>query len=305
MTRKLIIGTRGSALALRQVDIVEAALSAAYPGIVIERRIVRTEGDRRTDVTLEQLGGQGIFVKDIERMVLAGDVDAAVHSLKDMPATSPAGLRIAAVLPRADVRDVLISREQMRLDQLPPGARIGTGSRRRAAQLLLLRPDLRPTDIRGNVETRIRKVDAGEVDAVVLAAAGIERLGLGGRVSQIFSIDEMVPAAGQAVLAIQCRDDDQETINLLRAIDDAPTHQAITAERAYLARLGAGCRLPVGAYATVDGAGLHLRALIASDSGMVYRAETAGRATEAADLGARLAEHLAAEAGLTLEAMPR
>jgi hydroxymethylbilane synthase len=300
--RKLVIGTRGSDLALRQVDIVTESLMSKHPGIEIERRIVRTEGDRRTDVTLEQLGGQGVFVKDIEARLLAGEIDIAVHSLKDMPAQSPDSLTIGAVLPRADVRDVLVSRNGLTLSELPSGARIGTDSRRRAVQLLAMRPDLGIESIRGNVDTRIRKVAEGMYDAVVLAAAGLERLGRLDEASQFFSEVEMLPAVGQAVLAVQCRTSDAEVLEQLYAIDDAPTRHAITAERAYLARLGAGCRLPVAAYATMDGDTLFVRGLLADDAGALFRAELTGDLAEAAALGEHLAEHLALDAGYPTEA---
>jgi hydroxymethylbilane synthase len=300
--RKLVIGTRGSDLALRQVDIVTESLMSTHPGIEIERRIVRTEGDRRTDVTLEQLGGQGVFVKDIEARLLAGEIDIAVHSLKDMPAQSPDSLTIGAVLPRADVRDVLVSRNGLTLSELPSGARIGTDSRRRAVQLLAMRPDLGIESIRGNVDTRIRKVAEGMYDAVVLAAAGLERLGRLDEASQFFSEVEMLPAVGQAVLAVQCRTSDAEVLEQLYAIDDAPTRHAITAERAYLARLGAGCRLPVAAYAPMDGDTLFVRGLLADNAGALFRAELTGDLAEAAALGEHLAEHLALDAGYPTEA---
>lgn len=303
--RKLVVGTRGSTLALKQVDIVAEALMSTSSAVEVERLIVRTEGDRRTDVTLEQLGGQGVFVKDIEGRLLAGEIDFAVHSLKDMPAQSPDGLVIGAVLPRADVRDVLISRNNLTLAELPSGARIGTDSRRRAVQLHALRPDVGVESIRGNVDSRIRKVAEGLYDAVVLAAAGIKRLGLLDEATQVFSTDEILPAVGQGVLAIQCRADDAEVLYLLYAIDDPPTRHAITAERAYLARLGAGCRLPVAAYATVDGDALRIRGLLANDDGGLFRAELIGVTADAANLGERLAEHLAADAGLNLEAVSR
>jgi hydroxymethylbilane synthase len=303
--RTLIVGTRGSDLALKQVDIVTEALMSTTADVEVERAIIRTEGDRRTDVTLEQLGGQGVFVKEIEARLLAGEIDIAVHSLKDMPAQSADGLVIGAVLPRADVRDVLVSRDNLRLDELPSGARVGTDSRRRAVQLLAMRPDLAIESIRGNVDTRIRKVAEGAYDAVVLAAAGLERLGLLDEASQFFSESEFVPAVGQAVLAVQCRAADSEALELLYSIDDAETHDAITAERAYLSRLGAGCRLPVAAYATIDGDSMHIRGLLANDDGGVFRAELTGATADAALLGERLAEHLAVDAGYNLQAASR
>jgi hydroxymethylbilane synthase len=294
MTAKLRVGTRGSTLALKQVDLVQAALA----GVELERIIVRTEGDRRIDVTLDQLGGQGVFVKDIEARLLTGEIDIAVHSLKDMPAETPVGLVIGAVLSRADARDVLVSRSNLKLQQLPSGARIGTDSRRRAVQLRAIRPDIRVESVRGNVDTRMRKVAEGVLDAVVLAAAGLDRLGMLEHASQVFSADEMLPAVGQGVLAVESRADDAETIALLQAAEDTETRVAITAERAYLRRLGAGCRLPVAAYGTLEDGRLRLRGLLATDSGELVRDEAIGEPADADALGRSLAEKLAQRAGI-------
>jgi hydroxymethylbilane synthase len=294
VTGRLVVGTRGSALARRQTEIVLAALRAVSPELEAELRVVRTEGDRRQEVSLEEIGGQGVFVKDIERQLIDGEIDIAVHSLKDMPAQTPAGLNIGAVLPREDARDVLVSQGSLRFDSLPHGARIGTDSRRRSAQLLALRSDLAPISIRGNVDTRVRKVDAGEYEAVVLAAAGLERLGLSGRVSQVFSVDEVLPAVGQAVLAVECRTDDAEVRELLRGLDDQATRSAITAERAFLQELGAGCRLPVAAYAVLEGDALYVRAMIASD-GTMLRNEARGPPSDAEHLGSDLAKSMMAK----------
>jgi hydroxymethylbilane synthase len=289
---RLVIATRGSALALRQVEMVVEALSKAAPEIEIETRVVRTEGDRDQTTPLETIGGQGVFVKDIERRLLDGHADVAVHSLKDMPAQEPAGLTIAAVLPRDDARDVLVTRDGAMLKDLPSGARVGTDSRRRAVQLLAMRPDLQVASIRGNVDTRLRKVDVGEYDAVLLAAAGLDRLGLATRVAQTFEPDQMIPAVGQGAIAVQCRANDAQTLAVLRAIDDAATRSAVTAERAFLKRLGAGCRLPVGAYAEVNGASLHLRAFIADDEGRLHKGESTASITTADIAGRTLAERL-------------
>jgi hydroxymethylbilane synthase len=296
---RLVLGTRGSPLALRQAEMVERALRAAAPGLDIEVRVIKTEGDRRQDVSLEEAGGQGLFVKDIEKALLAGEVDAAVHSLKDMPATTPDGLTIGAVLSRGDPRDVLVSRSGADLVGLPYGARVGTDSRRRAIQALALRPDLRLEGIRGNVDTRIRKTESGEYEAVILAAAGLDRLGLLGRAAQVFSVDEMVPAVGQAVLAVECRADDDRTMDLLASVEDAGTRAAVTAERAFLRRLGAGCRLPVGAFAEVKEGRLRLRAVLGSGAGGVFRDVSAGPVAAAEAVGLQLAERMLAAAGVT------
>jgi len=298
--RALVLATRGSRLALRQAELVIEALRAVSPEVQVETRVVRTEGDRRQEAPLEEIGGQGVFVKDIELRLAKGEVDVAVHSLKDMPALTPPGLIIAAVLRRGDVRDALISRRGEGLEALPAGARIGTDSRRRAVQLLALRREVEPVSIRGNVETRLRKVEAGEYDAAVLAVAGLERLGLLDRASQVFSVDELLPAVGQGALAAECRTNDADVLALLRRVDHRETHLAVAAERAFLARLGAGCRLPVGAYAEVAGNRLRLRAMLADEAGRVQREEAEGPVSEGERLGVELAERLLSQAALGL-----
>ncbi|HXH22810.1 MAG TPA: hydroxymethylbilane synthase [Dehalococcoidia bacterium] len=297
--RVMRIGTRGSQLALRQTAIVAEALRAAAPDIQIEVIVIKTEGDRRLDVSLEEVGGQGVFVKDIEQALLQGEINAAVHSLKDMPAITPEGLTIGAVLERGDVRDALVSRGGLTLRQLPAGARVGTDSRRRSVQVLAVRPDLRLESIRGNVDTRVRKAESGEYDAVVLAAAGLERLGLLERAAEVFEVDIVLPAVGQAVLAVECRAADAGTIALLQRIEHAPTRMAITAERAYLRALGAGCRLPVGALGEARGGVLRLQGVLGTEDGRLLRAEVTGPEAEAEALGAGLAARLMAEAGVS------
>jgi len=292
----LRLGARGSALARRQTELVSQALVAAHPDTVVETVEVRTEGDRRQDVPLEEMGGQGVFVKEIEQRLLTGEIDIAVHSLKDMPSELPAGLTLGALLPRGDVRDVLVGRGGLDLTGLPAGARIGSDSRRRAVQLTALRPDIEVVSIRGNVDTRLRKVDAGEYDAVALAVAGLERLGLGDRATQVFSEREVLPAAGQGAIAIECRAADTETLGLLAAIDDAATRAATDAERAFLRSMGAGCRLPIAAYATVDEGTLRVEAMIADDAGKMYRGAASGSVESAEYLGSSLAERLRIEA---------
>ena len=292
----LRLGTRGSALARRQTELVSQALVAAHRGIVIETVEVRTEGDRRQDVPLEEMGGQGVFVKEIEQRLLTGEIDIAVHSLKDMPSELPAGLTLGALLPRGDVRDALVGRGSLDLAGLPTGARIGSDSRRRAVQLTALRSDIEVVSIRGNVDTRLRKVDSGEYDAVALAVAGLERLGLGDRATQVFSEREVLPAAGQGAIAIECRAADAETLGLLAAMDDAATRSATDAERAFLRAMGAGCRLPIAAYATTDEGTLRLEAMIADDAGKMYRGAASGSVESAEHLGSSLAARLRIEA---------
>jgi hydroxymethylbilane synthase len=292
--RPLKLGTRGSALARRQAEIVIETLI----GATIELVIVQTEGDRRTEAPLEEIGGEGVFVKDIERRLLGGEIDIAVHSLKDMPARDPEGLIIGAVLPRADARDALVARDGLTLEQLPVGAHVGTDSKRRATQLLALRPDLRIESIRGNVDTRIGKVTAGDYDAAVLAVAGLARLGILERASQVFTTEEMLPACGQGILAVQCRADDAEVLRTLSAVDDASTRAAADAERAFLRRLGAGCRLPVGAYAEMTGDNLFIRAFVADDTGRVRAGSSKGPVSAASRAGDMLAARLMMEAGI-------
>jgi hydroxymethylbilane synthase len=296
--RPLTLGTRGSALALRQAEIVHAALHAAIPGLQVEQRTIRTEGDARQDVSLEDFGGQGVFVKDIERQLLSGVIDLAIHSLKDMPAALPDGLTIGAVLPRGDVHDVLVARDGRGLADLPSGARVGSDSRRRAVQVLALRPDIEVVSIRGNVDSRAAKVGSGEYDGVILAAAGLDRLGLAAAIAQVFSIEEVLPAVGQAVLAIECRAVDKEVLELLQRVEDEPTRTAITAERAFLRRLGAGCRLPVGAYGQVEGRMLRLQGLLADDQNTIARETIFGSVVDAERLGTELAERLASAIGV-------
>jgi len=291
--RLLKLGTRGSALARRQAEIVTDAL-----GVEIERVVVQTEGDRRTEAPLEEIGGEGVFVKDIERRLLAGEIDLAVHSMKDMPARDPDGLVVGAVLPRADARDALVARDGLTLEQLPLGARVGTDSKRRVTQLLAMRPDLKIESIRGNVDTRIAKVMSGDYDAAVLAVAGMARLGVLQQASQVFEPDEMVPACAQGILAVQCRAGDAEVLDALHAIDHAATRAAADAERAFLRRLGAGCRLPVGAYAEVTEGNVFIRAFVADEAGRIKAATAKGPVSAAARSGDILAARLMMEAGI-------
>lgn len=290
MSRTFIIGARRSQLSLRQVDLVVAALRTAHPDLRTELREITTQGDV-SSAPLSQLGGLGVFTKAIESALLAGEIDIAVHSLKDLPPVLPDGLTLAAIPERADVRDALITRGSRPLAQLRRGARIGTGSARRAVQLRALRPDIEPADIRGNVATRIAKVDSSEYDGVVLAMAGLERLGLAEKVAHIFSIEEMTPAVGQGALGIETRADDAETLALVSAIEHAATRAAVTAERAFLERLGAGCRSPVGAHATVIGGELRLRATVELGDG-VRTGELIGAPRNARALGLQLADDL-------------
>ena len=283
------IGTRGSVLALVQAHEVAAALAGAGTTIVP----MRTEGDRLADARLAVVGGKGLFVREIEEAVLRGDVDVAVHSLKDLPAESPPGLTLAAFMPRDDPRDVLVARQATTVATLAPGARVGTSSPRRRALVLATRPDLTVEPIRGNVDTRLRKLASGEWDALVLAAAGLRRLGVTPEHCTALDPELFVPAVGQGVIAVEARADDAGTRAWLVRIDDPATRVCALAERAYLARLGASCNTPMAAHARLDGDTVRVTAVVASDDGRcVLRASAAGPAGDAARLGREIAETL-------------
>ena len=285
------IGTRGSPLALVQAESVAAPLRAF--GADVEIVPVRTEGDRRLEVQLAAIGGKGLFVREIEEMLLAGTLDCAVHSLKDLPAETPAGLCLAAFPPRADARDVLVTREQRRLEDLRPGARLGTGSPRRRALALAYRADLVVEPVRGNVETRLRKLESEGLDGVLLAAAGLARLGVAPAHVHALDPDLFVPAVGQGVLAVESRADDRHALSLLGRLDHGPTRACASAERACLAGLGASCSSPVAAHATQDGTTLKITALVASDDGRkVLRVSASGPVDSAERLGRRVADSL-------------
>ena len=287
----VVIGTRGSRLALRQSEITLAGLQTAHPDVLFQVREIQTSGDK-SDRSLSEIGGRGVFVIELERALLERDIDIAVHSLKDLPSAETEGLTLAAFLPRDDPRDVLISRSGAILGSLPPDASIGTGSPRRAAQLCAIRPDIRIEDIRGNIDTRLRKVEEGQYDAIVLAAAGLARLGWLDRASEIFDVDTMLPAVGQGAIAVQVRTDDERVTGLVRSADDAATRAAVTAERAFERRLGGGCEAPIAAYAVIDGLGLRLRALVGNEDGSIIRGDAGGLLNEPDNLGIDLAERL-------------
>ncbi len=292
MSRTFVVGTRGSSLALRQTEIVLDALRSRHREARFEVRTVRTAGDS-SRASLSEIGGRGVFVIELERALLVGQIDIAVHSLKDLPSVETPGLTIAAVPTREDPRDALISRDALRLRDLPQGAKVGTGSPRRAAQVRAIRGDIRIKDIRGNVDTRFRKVEDGEYDAAVLAAAGLARLGWLDRAAQLFPLDLMLPAPGQGALAVQVRSDDGGTAALVRAVEDPATRAAIAAERAFERDLGGGCHAAIAAYAEVVDGTLRLRGLVAGPAGgRLLRGEVNGPAADAEALGVRLAERL-------------
>lgn len=270
-------------------------LRVLQPGIDITMQRIKTEGDRRSGEPLASIGGQGVFVKEIEGALLRREIDFAVHSLKDVPADLADGCCIAAIFERADPRDALVSRNHARLDDLAAGARVGTGSARRTVQLRALRDDLELVDIRGNVDTRLRKVTEGEYDAVVLAVAGLERLEVMEHVSQVFEPAELMPAVGQGALAVEARADDAEVLDLLATVDEIDARKCVEAERAFLQRLGGGCRLPFGALAELEGGGIRMRGFITDDGGSeLFRAALLGSPDDGRALGVRLADELLA-----------
>ena len=294
----LIIGTRGSRLAIWQAEWIQARLHEIAPALTVTLQRIKTSGDKIVDVPLAKIGGKGLFVKEIEEALLRGDIDLAVHSMKDVPTVLPDSLEILCVPVREDARDALISRERLTLDQLPTGARIGTSSLRRQSQLLHYRPDLHIEMLRGNVETRLRKVKHGDYDAIVLAAAGLRRMGWDGEVTEYLSLDVSLPAIGQGALAIEGRRDDQFVRALLSQLDDAMTHTAVIAERALLDRLQGGCQVPIAAHATIAQNRLSLTGLVSSTDGKtLIRDGVAGAVSEARALGIRLAEQLLAAGG--------
>jgi len=287
----LRIGSRGSALALWQAEHVRARLGAL--GHEASIRVITTTGDRVLDRRLEEVGGKGAFLKEIEEAMLAGEVDLAVHSLKDVPTALPAGLRLCAVLERADPRDAVLSSSGLALKRLPAGARVGTTSLRRRAQVAALRPDLVLQDLRGNVDTRIRRLREGVCDAVLLAVAGLERLGRRSEATELLEPDVFLPAPGQGAIALECRENDEPVAEAVAPLDHPPTSSAVAAERALLAGLQGGCNVPLGAYAVGENGAWHLTAFVArADGSGLLR----GQARDADPLraGAALAEQLMA-----------
>ena len=290
----ITIGTRASKLALWQAEFVAGELQKRYPSVTVALKKMTTKGDKILDAPLAKIGGKGLFTKELEQAMLAGEIDLAVHSLKDMPTEIPEGLIIGAITVRLDPGDAFVSNRYAAIEELPPGARVGTSSLRRRAQLLAVRPDLTLLDLRGNVNTRLEKLDAGEFDAIVLAAAGLRRLGLGDRIRSVLPRAMMLPAVGQGALAIECRADDAEIMAAIDFLRDADMTAAAAAERAFLGRVEGGCQIPVGVYAEVgEGDMLYVDAMIASVDGMrVCRSRAAGRPVEAAQIGVSLAEEL-------------
>jgi hydroxymethylbilane synthase len=293
---KLTIGTRGSMLALWQTNWVKAELEKHHPNLLVEVQIISTKGDRVLDVSLPKLGeqGKGLFTKELEDAMFANEIDLAVHSLKDLPTELPAGLSLGAICEREDVRDAFVARPAIAsFAELPPGAKVGTSSLRREAQIRALRPDVEILPIRGNVDTRLRKLDAGEYDAIILAAAGLRRLDYGNRITEYLNADIMLSAVGQGALGIETREGDQRINDLLKALDHMPTRLACLAERAFLIGLGGGCLVPIAAYGKILDDDLQLDGLVAKPDGSeILRARMTAKSSEAETLGQRLADQL-------------
>ena len=295
MSRSLVIGSRGSKLALWQAEQARERLRTLDPQTDVRIEIIKTTGDVKND-PLSVIGGKGVFTKELEDALLDGRIDIAVHSLKDLPTTLPQGLSIAAICEREDARDALVRREGVRngsLLHLPAGAVVGTSSQRRLAQLKALRSDVTVRDLRGNVDTRIRKLDEGQYDAVILASAGLVRLGLEGRISARIPISEMLPAVGQGAIAIETRSDNEFVVQSVARLDHRETRVACLAERAFLRGLGGGCQFPIAAHARLDGDVLKLDGLVAKPDGSeILRGSLSGPSNNAEPLGSSLADQL-------------
>ncbi|GLQ97997.1 hydroxymethylbilane synthase [Dyella mobilis] len=297
----LRIATRKSALALWQAEHVAGLLRAAHPGLRVELVPLSTRGDEILDKPLATIGGKGLFLKELEVAMLEGCADLAVHSLKDVPAELEAGFTLPAILPRADAADAFVSNDYAELNALPRGARVGTSSLRRQAQLRAMRPDLELLDLRGNVGTRLQKLDSGHYEAILLACAGLERLGLHDRIRSRLAAPDWLPAPGQAAIAIEARIDQIEVLEALAVLDDADTRLAVTAERAMNHLLGGSCTVPVGAWCTVTEHGLHLRGMVGDvSSGRLLLAEAAGEGDDPVKLGHDVAQALFAQGASAL-----
>ena len=294
MDRTLILATRKSKLALTQSSWVKEQLESAWPGLKVELLHVTTKGDKILDVPLAKVGGKGLFVKEIEDAILRGEADFAVHSLKDVPTELPEGLEVSVFPKREDVRDAFVSNSAGSFAELPEGARVGTSSLRRMAQLRALRGDIKIESLRGNLDTRLKKLDEGLYDAIILAAAGMNRLGVSDRITALLDTDDVLPAIGQGCLGIEFRSDDQEVRKILSAIHHEETAVCVTAERGFLERLEGGCQVPIGALAMLDEDGnIALEGLVATEDGsVVIRRGMRGPVSRARDLGIVLAEQI-------------
>ena len=291
----VVLGTRGSSLAMCQAEIVRAKLEERFPERAFTLQTIKAQADRNPELSLAAMGGEGVFVKELEAALAEGRIDCAVHSMKDLPLDAPPALRIAAVLEREEPRDALVSRSGDTVDRLPAGSRVGTSSLRRQSQLLRRRRDLQIIEIRGNVDTRLRKLDEGRYDAIVVAACGLIRLGLEERIAERLDFSWMLPEPGQGALAVEARGNDAETLNLLAVLEDSVSRACVEAERAFLHALGGGCRVPIAAYACCTDGTLSLDgAVIAPDGRGSARGLRHGPMTEPVALGNELAQDLTA-----------
>ena len=291
--KPLLIGSRGSPLALRQADLTKSRLRQAHPLLPIAIRRILTTGDRRAGPPLHQIGGKGVFTKEIEEALLRGEIDLAVHSLKDLPTHLPDGLCLGAITPREDARDAFLSNRFGCLAELPPRSTVGTSSLRRQCQLLHLRPDLQVKNLRGNLDTRLRKLDGGGYDAIILACAGLIRLGLDHRIRERLSVDTICPAIGQGSLAVEVRCDDRRTLDRIQELDDEDSRRAAEAERSLLSRLGGGCQVPIAGFAAVQEGQLHLTGLVgAADGSRLIREFGRSTLEEPSRLGRSVARRL-------------
>jgi hydroxymethylbilane synthase len=290
---KVIIGSRGSPLALWQANWVKDLLQEHHSDLAVDIKIIKTSGDKIQDVPLAKIGGKGLFVKEIEEGLLKREVDFAVHSMKDMPIIFPVNLCIACVTKRENPFDALISRNDIKLDDLPKGAKIGTGSLRRMSQLLYYRPDLNLVPLRGNLETRLKKLETEGLDAIILAAAGLIRLGWSDRITEVIPPEILLPAMGQGAVGIETRKNDVDNQILLADMDDEETHYALDAERALVSQLEGGCNVPIGSFATLNGDQITLKGLVASlDGKTIYKKELTDLKTNAVSLGRKMGNEL-------------
>ena len=298
MTKRIIIGTRGSELALWQSRWVKSALERAHRGLQVELKIIHTTGDKILDTALSKIGDKGLFTKEIEQQLLAGNVDLAVHSLKDLPTKLPEGLAIGAITSREDPADVIVSKDNVSLEQLGEGAAVLTGSLRRRAQLLHRRRDLQVREVRGNIPTRLRKLDESDSDAIIMAGAGLKRLGFESRIAERLDPNDFVPACGQGALGLEVREEDERVAKLVVALNDSASATATTAERALLGELEGGCQVPIGAYAELKEGRLLLNAMIGElDGSRVLTVQVEGVAEQAMELGREAARQLRAKGG--------
>ena len=297
----LKIGTRGSKLALTQTNFVADKLKKTIPDAEIEIMVIKTSGDIMQDVSLLTIGGQGVFVKEIEEALLANKIDLAVHSMKDVPGDIPGGLMFSAILPREDVRDVLVSRNNIKMEFMPKGAKIGTGSQRRGAQIKAMMPDVNIVPLRGNIDTRLKKIETENLTGVILAAAGMKRMGFTEKITQFLPVETVLPAVGQGALGLQIRKADVELAKACAGLNDATTAAEVTAERSFLRALGGGCRLPIAGLCKLDGQMLTLEGMVAAPNGStMIREKISGAIKDAEEMGKKLAEIILDKGGRRL-----